>query len=297
MDERRRVCFRPRRRRFVAVAAVAAAAAAVFGSTKTAAAATTNSGCPFARLVAFSEQVKTPAGRRALMGTNDDDGDDVSANPLHPSALFASFAHDAAVSFAASRPPVPSPIQQAAEAVSHAVRDHSHGLTDDFVDAYVSAALSSHGLDLLDLAAEDPVMSKRPSIQKALSLRAKGEKEKKIAAALADRATTKKAKSEFQKAHRRALSGFLLPTTPPFSNYSASLGNSSTGVTAPKWSPILNITSQGTISIVDALTWPGPVNATRFESNWLSEIRTRGQDIRDTFTMEDQVMRTAMFVL
>ena len=43
--------------------------------------------------------------------------------------------------------------------------------------------------------------------------------------------TTERATKEFQRAHRRALAGFLLPTTPPFSNYSASLGNSSTGVT------------------------------------------------------------------
>lgn len=232
---------------------------------------------------------------------------DVSENPyLEPSRLFMSVAHDAAVSFAAassSSGPLPNPFQQAASAVAHHARDHSHGLTDDFVEAYVSAALSAHGLNFLDLAADDPVMSKRPGVQKALSLREvksgtnSGDREDRIPS-FADPETTERATKAFQKAHRRALASFQMPLFHQNSkaNYSASLGNSSTGVTAPKWSPIMNITKEGTISIAQALKWPGPANATRFESNWLSEIRTRGQDIRDAFTMADNVMRAAEVV-
>ena len=105
--------------------------------------------------------------------------------------------------------------------------------------------------------------------------------------------TTERATKQFQRAHRRALAGFLLPTTPPLSNYSASLGNSSTGVTAPKLSPFLNVSSAGTISVAEALKYPGPANATRFEPSWLSKLRTRGANIRTTFLEEDGVMRVA----
>ena len=103
--------------------------------------------------------------------------------------------------------------------------------------------------------------------------------------------TTERATKEFHRAHRRALSGFLLPAS---ANYSASLGNSSTGVTAPKVSPFLNVSSAGTISVAEALNYPGPENATRFEfPPWLSKIRTRGANIRTTFLEEDNVMRVA----
>ena len=62
---------------------------------------------------------------------------------------------------------------------------------------------------------------------------------------------------------------------------------------APKLSPILNVSSAGTISIAEALNYPGPANATRFESTWLSELRTRGANLRTTWLEEDGVMRVS----
>ena len=61
------------------------------------------------------------------------------------------------------------PIEQAASGLSEpAERDHSHGLTDAFVDAYVAAAMAAHGLDFATAAAEDPVMSQRPGVKRML---------------------------------------------------------------------------------------------------------------------------------
>lgn len=165
------------------VAAAAAAAALASGSTTRGVLAYSgssgsyaSSGCPFARLLAFSEKVSTPAGRRALL-----DKDAFSENPyLQPTKIFMKLGHEATLDFAKTvEGPVKSPIEQAASGLSEpAERDHSHGLTDAFVDAYVTAALAAHGLDFAALAAEDPVMSQRPGVKKLLL--AKKRQEQKV---------------------------------------------------------------------------------------------------------------------
>jgi hypothetical protein len=326
----------PSRRRSSLLAATAAAAAATAlassGSTVLAYSGassgsySSSGGCPFARLAAFSTKVSTPAGRRSLLAEEGSGHRNLffSENPyLQPAKIFMKMGHQATADYAQSlTSPVPGPIEQAATGLSEpSERDHSHGLTDAFVDAYLSAAMAAHGLDFARMAAEDPVMSQRPGVKRMLLLAKKekgmekmsvvGEEEEETdeeaAAAdddeefssssstaslkeaaeelLADKVrvsvfvsfcsdgkevlyrqrkgrgkrasqekkksslfflfnplpfmkkkpdsqeTTERATKEFQRAHRRALAGFLLPTTPPFSNYSASLGNSSTGVT------------------------------------------------------------------
>ena len=178
------------RRALFAAAATAAAAALASGSTVQVAHAysgssswgsssSSSSGCPFARLLAFSEKVSTPAGRRALLAK-----DAFSANPyLRPAQIFMKLGHEATMDFAKtvdkSSVEKGGPIEQAASGLSEpAERDHSHGLTDAFVDAYVSAAMAAHGLDFATLAAEDPVMSQRPGVKKMLLAKKKAEQQR-----------------------------------------------------------------------------------------------------------------------
>ena len=178
-----------RRRALLAAAAAAAALASASSSTfqvaqayssggSSSSSSSSSSGCPFARLVAFSEKVSTPAGlRRALLSDDKDAaaaaaaGGGSSDNPyLHPAKLFMKLGHEATLDFAKSvRSRVEGPIEQAASGLSEPrERDHSHGLTDAFVDAYVAAAMAAHGLDFAEAAAEDPVMSQRPGVKRML---------------------------------------------------------------------------------------------------------------------------------
>lgn len=170
-------------RRSLLAAAAATAAALASGSTPGALAHSGSSGaasgCPFARLIAFSEKVSTsPAGRRALLAKDDTP---FSENPyLQPAKIFMKLGHEATLDFAkTAEGPVEGPIEQAASGLSEpAERDHSHGLTDAFVDAYVSAALAAHGLNFATLAAEDPVMSQRPGVKKMLQAKTKQQQQK-----------------------------------------------------------------------------------------------------------------------
>ena len=114
--------------------------------------------------------MSTPAGRRALLAEDDAAGSS-SDNPyLHPARLFMKLGHEATLDFSKKlQGPVEGPIEQAASGLSEpAERDHSHGLTDAFVDAYVGAAMAAHGLNFAELAAEDPVMSQRPGVKRML---------------------------------------------------------------------------------------------------------------------------------
>ena len=175
-----------RRRALLAAAATAAAAAlATSGTTVKFALAYSGSGgsasgCPFARLVAFSEKVSTPEGRRRALLESSADSPAFSANPyLEPAKLFMKLGHEATLDFAKKlQSPVEGPIEQAATGLSEpAERDHSHGLTDAFVDAYLAAAMAAHGLDFATAAAADPVMSQRPGVKRMLLAKKKQEEQ------------------------------------------------------------------------------------------------------------------------
>ena len=97
---------------------------------------------------------------------------------------------------------------------------------------------------------------------------------------------------EIKKEKKKILGAKKTHTKKNFS-LSLSLSLSNSIFPAPKYSPFLNVSSAGTITVSEALNYPGPANATRFESGWLSKLRTRGANVRTALLEQDHVMRVA----
>lgn len=111
--------------------------------------------------------------------------------------------------------------KESSSSSSSSLKEAAEGLLADAVSSEFLTLLSSHRRER-ERAREKNALGFSKREKKTHPISKKNEKKQE---------TTERATKEFQRAHRRALAGFLLPTTPPFSNYSASLGNSSTGVT------------------------------------------------------------------